>query len=317
MVYFTRNLLWKLGKWENKILQDWIEGFSPDAVFFAAGDYSFSYEVACKICKDRKLPLYLYFCDDFFFGGYPAKGFLGRYNYKRLLKTATMAIKDSAGYFCISEPMSKLYAEAFGKPGKIAHTAASFCKESVLPINARVRRIIYAGNIDCGRAQQLIMVGRALKACADCEIREIQVYSAETRSELLKEMNAANGIRFCGFASAQTIQQLLGNSMFALHVESFDPEKTLRVKYSVSTKIADALESGVCVIAIGPRQLASIKYLDENKAAFIIDEERDLVNKLQTILHNDSLQMRITKNARILARCNHTQENSQKVVYSI
>ena len=42
LIYFARNMMWKLGVWNSVALHKWIEEFSPDVIFFASGDYSFA-----------------------------------------------------------------------------------------------------------------------------------------------------------------------------------------------------------------------------------------------------------------------------------
>jgi len=49
--------------------------------------------------------------------------------------------------------------------------------------------------------------------------------------------------------------------MVIIHTESFSPRTQKMIQYSVSTKIADSLLNGPCLIAYGPEKLASIDYL--------------------------------------------------------
>ena len=71
---------------------------------------------------------------------------------------------------------------------------------------------------------------------------------------------------------------------------------------------------GPCLLAYGPEGVASIDYLKENKAAFVISEPDKLKKELKKILSNGHLQNQILKNARALAARNHSSElNSQKI----
>ena len=67
LIYFARNLWWSLGKWYTKKLRSWLDDFSPDIVFFASGDYSFTYKIALKIAKSRHIPLVVSCMDDYYF----------------------------------------------------------------------------------------------------------------------------------------------------------------------------------------------------------------------------------------------------------
>ena len=57
----------------------------------------------------------------------------------------------------------------------------------------------------------------------------------------------------------------MANSMAVIHTESFEQEMMELVRFSVSTKIAESLMYGPCLIAYGPEGIASIDYLKENK----------------------------------------------------
>ena len=93
--------------------------------------------------------------------------------------------------------------------------------------------------------------------------------------------------------------------MLVIHTESFDSGIREIIKYSVSTKIADSLINGPCILAYGPEGIASIDYLKTNNAAYVITDPEDLENGLREIMTNGDLRTEIVKNARTLAAKNH------------
>lgn len=314
MVYFLRNFMWEIGSWKSKALQEWLDEFKPQAVFFASGDYYFSYKIALEICKERQIHLYLYCCDDFYLGGYTAQGWLGQYNYRKLMRIVHQSFDYARDYFCICEEMEKDYAQLFGKRGKVVQTAATLLCEQCRPVNQRIPQIVYAGNIDCGRAEQLVRIGRILKQ-QNMAISTIHVFSPETREDLIRLMKQSNGIEFHGCISAEDVERLIEASMFILHVESFDSKVIARIKYSVSTKIANGLASGSCILAVGPSQVASIRYLLQNQAAYVIDETCDLEKSLTAIMENEVLREEIVCHALHLAQKNHNRDKNQHIIY--
>ncbi len=315
-VYFVRNTMWRLGAWRSKQLSEWLDEFSPQAVFFASGDYSFSYEVAMSICKDRGIPLYLYACDDFYLGSFDKRGLLGKYNFKHLMKSGTAAFKYSSDYFCICEEMAKAYGELFSKQGKVIYTGSSTQKNARIPLSERARRIIYAGNLELGRASQLIKLGRALKKLNVPDLDRIFVYSGEERHEYLDGLTQENGIEFRGRVTREEVDDLLSDSMYTVHTESFDENHIVRTRYSVSTKIADALASGACIIAFGPRSTASVKYLADNNAAYVIDDECDIDKKLYRLISDEALRKKTVENAIELAEKNHNAEVNRQSIFN-
>ena len=56
-MYLGRNFLWSLNKWKNKKLFDWVDKVNPDVIFFASGDYEFSYKIAMTVADYKKIPI--------------------------------------------------------------------------------------------------------------------------------------------------------------------------------------------------------------------------------------------------------------------
>ena len=71
---------------------------------------------------------------------------------------------------------------------------------------------------------------------------------------------------------------------------------------------------GPCLIAYGPEGIASIDYLKENNAAYVITRPEDLESGLTEILTNAALREQIIKNARALAARNHNADVNPKKV---
>jgi hypothetical protein len=83
------------------------------------------------------------------------------------------------------------------------------------------------------------------------------------------------------------------------------------------TKIADCLAGGTCIFAYGPSDVASIEYLTENNAAFVINKKEDLASGLLSIMTNVNLQNEIIKNAIHLAQQNHLNNKTSNVINEI
>ena len=107
---------------------------------------------------------------------------------------------------------------------------------------------------------------------------------------------------------------VMENSVAVIHTESFAPKIKEKIRFSVSTKIAESLMYGPCLIAYGPEGIASIDYLKENKAAYVITRPEDLESGLTEILTNRDLREQIVRNARALAVKNHNAEVNPKKV---
>lgn len=311
-VYLARNLLWRLGAWKTRRLREWVDAFAPDVVFFAAGDYAFMYDVARYIAEYRGIPLAVACVDDFYFFNRNEGRFLGRAVHRSFLRTVRKTMNYASLIYTICDKMAADYKTLFDRPTTVLHTASSIAE----PIHSeKSGEISYIGNLGLGRDRQLIALGKALaKLDTPNSPRYITVYSGETREEILAGMTKENGIDFRGSIPPESVPEVMGSSIALIHTESFDPHTTKIVEYSVSTKIADSLASGTPLIAFGPSGVASMRYLADNGAAFMITEGDDPATRLGEFLADESAHARITARATALARENHSTTKIHSVV---
>lgn len=315
LIYIMRNLLWKIGKWRTKKLLLWINGFNPDVVFFASGDYSFSYDIALRIAKYKKIPLVISCVDDYYLNNKNSKKFLGKWQHKIFMKNVHKVFNYCQCIFTICKQMGIDYSKMFKKEYYVLYTSCSFDE----PLKYEKRNsITYIGNLGYKRNKQLIDIGKTLLNINDKNVPNyIDVYSSETRKEILDELNMNNGIIFHGFIDYDNAKRIMGESSLIIHVESFDEDLMKRVKYSVSTKIADSLMSGTCILAYGPNTIESIKYLLDNNAALCITNKNDLEKKILEVYNNHLIRESLIDNAISLAKKNHNCKNNSRTLYEI
>lgn len=310
-IFAARNMLWKLARWNTKALWDWVDDFDPDVIFFASGDYSFAYDIALAVAEHTGKPLVVLCVDDHYLYNRNEGSALGRFTWRRFMKKVYQTMDRASEVFVISQSMKEEYEKLFGKPCRVLHTQA---QSRELPVQEPTQ-ISYIGNLGLKRFESLIRMGRALKELHEPGVPGwIDVYSGEKDPAILNTLTEENGIRFHGMASPDEVLEVMGRSMAVIHTESFDPGTVPIVRFSVSTKIAESLMYGPCLIAFGPGGIASVDYLKENDAAFVIDDPADLSDGLRRILTDEALRSRIVGNARALALKNHNSDiNSANV----
>lgn len=303
LIYMGRDLVWKLSHWFTSDLKKWVDDFAPDIIFLASGDYTLIYRIAMKIADYKKIPIVTCCFDDFYLFNANGGSLLGRLRQKQFMKTALKTVERSSFLLCISEKMADDYSLKFGKTCHYLYTPADACDISFDPDR---KRLAYFGGIGGNRYEQLVLLGKAILDCrSENKPEYIEVYSSETRPEVLSFICPENGLRFCGFVSHEEIKDKFTQCMGVIHTEMFDEVRMNRVKYSISTKIAESLAYGPCLIAYGPAGVASFDYLESNNAGYVIHQEDDLVKKLDEFFDNTSLREEIERNARILASREH------------
>ncbi len=307
LIYMLRNILWKLGHWKTKKLKEWLNSVNPDVILFASGDYAFMYDIARWVATYLKKPLVVSCVDDYYLSNANAGTFWGNLYHKLFMKSVYNTMKKASYIFTICDTMQAEYTKLFYKKCYTLYTSAEG-KELVL--NEEATQISYIGNLGFDRYKQLIDLGNALNKIGE----HVDIYSAEKRPEVLSELKQAPGIVFHGAIPSKEVLMVMENSVAVIHTESFAPKIKEKIRFSVSTKIAESLMYGPCLIAYGPEGIASIDYLKENNAAYVITRPEDLESGLTEILTNRELREQIVKNARALAVKNHNAEvNPRKV----
>lgn len=307
-----RDFIWKISNWKNKELIEWVKNFNPDVFFFASGDCMFSYRIAAWLSETFHKPLVTLCVDDYYIYNRNAGEFLGDYRYKKFMKIALGTLKKSSLVLTICDSMKQEYEKKFGLRCEVLHTAAQ-CKQ--LEFVQEPFRIAYFGNLGYSRNEQLIMMGNAINNISDrTKIYAIDVYSGSISDELTDSLRKVKGVAFRGRITPQEVEKRMAECVAVIHTESFDKRMKNQVRFSVSTKIAESLMYGPCLIAYGPEGIASIDYLKKNKAAYVITKSEDLEKGLKKILTDKELREQIVRNARMLAEKNHNANiNPQKV----
>lgn len=310
LTYFLRELVWSLSNWKNSKLHQWVCNAKPDVIYFASGDYAFSYKIALYFSKLLKIPLVVSCMDDYYNYNKNEHTFIGRIWHAMFMK----CVGDTIGYASclqtICDDMNVAYRKRFNKHCFTLYTTAT---DKQLNYESGRQQLSYIGNLGLGRYKQLIDLGKALQKIDNN--RNICVYSGEIDQSIIGALQSAPGIEYRGKISASEVLQVMNNSLAVIHVESFDKEIVQSVKYSISTKIAESLKYGPCILAYGPNEVASIAYLKVHNAAYIISSKSELESRLRNFLKNELLREYIVKNAREIGRNNHSAEvNQQKLL---
>ena len=310
---FLRNTAWSMAKWKSQKLYDWIDEFAPDVIFFASGDYTFSYKIALEISKDKNIPLVTYCCDDFYINKGKFYGLLAKYNRWAFMRAVRSVMERSSAVVTICDKMTKAYNELFGMT-KASAISTSSAMDGVTH-EEKNNRIAFLGNISLGRHRQLMEIARAvIDIDHPNNPMAVDVYTGTTDPVVLDEIKNADGIRFMGRVSIDEVTKVMQEAMVVIHTESFDDANVERVRFSVSTKIADSMRMGTCMLAYGPRDVASMEYLRNEGAAAVASDKDELASELTRLICDEEYRKALSKRAAELGQNNHTvSANTQKL----
>lgn len=309
-MYFIRNLIWGTNKWKTKELINWIDDFKPEVVFYAAGDYSFSIKIALAICKLKSIPMVVFFGDDYYLCSTHKGSFLNWFNRKIYKGEFSKMFSYLSCFIAASDKMQRKYSGVFNKPGYVILTSTEVGQMASSHDNIKVS---YIGNMGFDRWKPLVEIGKYLKYMGYI----LDIYSAENRKNVINELNLENGIRFHGAVPSCQVKEIIKSSTIIIHIESMDEINREKTRYSMSTKIAESLGSGVCLFAYGPKDVSSIEYLVENDVACVVTDKYDLQGKLREILNCKELRAKYIKNALNLADRKHNIATNTQLFYKI
>ena len=304
-MYIGRNLIWSTNKWKNKKLFNWVDDFNPDIIFFASGDYVFAYKIAMAIAKYKNIPILTYVCDDYYFlkrRSFSPLYYLNKFYFKHTMKKL---FKHNKNMIAICDKASKDYSKEFGVNSETIMTSSKLHSTEYSTPNKNTV-ISYIGNMGYNRHKILIKIGNVLsKMPSDIKL---DIYSGETRSDIIEELKKCDGINYHGSLSYDEVIKAMQKSDILIHVESMDNESRNKVRYSVSTKIADSLSMGKCLLAYGPSDVASIEYLKDNDCACVVTKDDDLAFALQELITDKNFREKYEVNALNTAKKYHNSE---------
>ncbi|MBQ2932566.1 MAG: hypothetical protein IJE62_07010 [Clostridia bacterium] len=316
-MYIGRNILWGLGKWKNDRMEEWIDEFDPDIVFFASGDYTFAYKIAMWVSGYKKIPIVTYVCDDFYFLKRKSMSplyYINRFDFKRTMKKLFKEHKETV---MICDELSRDYKKEFGINPTTVMTVSDLTGKELEEVKANDNiKISYIGNLGYNRHLALAEVGRTLKDLYGGRVM-IDLYSTERRPRIVKHLTEENGIAFHGAISAAEVKEVIKKTDILMHIESMDKKNRNKVRYSVSTKIADSLASGKCLFAYGPGEVASMQHLIRNECAIVATSEEELKKALKIAFEDSEKRKSVCQNAVKTAEKYHFGETNDAMFKAV
>lgn len=318
-----RNWFWqKVRPWENNDLESWIKEFKPDIVFFQSSSMYSVFDMVDYICNKFNTTLFMETTDDYVTKHFSIDPFYliditkTTEKYKKLVKKAKCV-------FAIGDMMAEEYTNRFGGKFKVAMNSIDISKD-VIPydqIQNKEITLTYAGNLGLNRWKTLYSIGKTLKKLRKEGIKaKLNIYSInKPNKKILKKLNLDNVMTFKGSLNHKQLIEVRNNSDVLVHVESFDRKNKYITRLSISTKIPEYLVSERCILAIGPEDVASIKYIQDNDIGEVICDKKKTELKIGLI---DIIQNRINREQYIkkglkIAEKNHSFDKNKVKIQNI
>ena len=289
-----RDLLWKSRIWDSPKLRIWIKEVDPRLIFFVGGFNTFPYEVLYEIRKIKKVPYIIYYTDDYILPRLSISPFWWLQRY-RVRSRFQKALNYSSANLVIGEIMQTAYENKFRyRFSPIMNIAENnpFDKTSENKRNDRILSLSYFGNLEPNRWKSLVKLSEVIDRInnnIDKKI-ELNIFSLEKpKSKFLKYINNRPFVKFRGSINDKLqLYNKLNESHIVVHVESFSLSDKNITRYSISTKLSEYLTFGKCILAYGPKDIASMQFLTKNDIALVCNNESQLYDTLNNVLINTS-----------------------------
>lgn len=310
-----RNAIWRLGRWYNKNLENWLEKEKPDCIFVAPGAATFIHDIAMGISKKRNIPIITYICDEYYFVSEPS-GILEKTRLCLLKSKIKELMKKSSGLAVICDELKQDYEKEFGITAKTIMTGTSYPISESIKVLENPKTICYFGNIRCNRYVSLGEIGKALDSINEKYKTDyvLKIYTSEKDPEIIGSFGGIKSVELCGFVTGKEFEKAFYASDILLHTEAFDKDSMDFVQHSVSTKIADSLGSGILLFAYGPENISSMQHLIRNNCAMVASSKEELEEMLIKAFSDHDERKKVAEKALETAKIYHDSENSGKML---
>lgn len=271
-------------------LCEWIDSFRPEVIFtFASSNVIL--RTAAVIATRSKVSVIPYFVDDWIrtaYRGYVLGPILRqntRHWFDRCLAVSPIRLTPN-------EAMSREYGDRYGGRFEVMYYAEVVRPYSPPP-SLPVVRFVFIGGMASNRWSSLKKIGQALDSLAEEGLRsELIVYAFPEDLNALVGQEIPRSVQLAGTAAPRDVARLQADANVLVHVESFDAISRAETRLSLSTKLPQYFMAGRCVLALGPAEGASIRYVSETGAGVAVTEDNlDAVRSaLRIIISNESVR---------------------------
>lgn len=317
-VRIFREIVWSFSNWKNSGLREWLLQIKPNVIFTIMQDTNAATKIVIWAAELLHCPVVMFITDDYFNDHLASWNPLRRIYYVRRQKLNMKLSRHVKTLVGCSEKASFYFKDALNirggvqtvfTPSAAAYLALPYKKQN----NEDVVRIRYFGNLGLERWKVLRELGLCVQSLNRDKMRAtLEIYSSVTDTEIIDALTIGEACFYRGWVSGEDFFRLLQDTDIAVHVESFNVDMTRRTWASVSTKIADYLGAGKCILAIGPEDVASMGHVQG--AACTVSQIEELPGHLEKLISSSCLRESYQEKARALAHEKHDIEYIRKQV---
>ena len=315
LTHLLRCFLWRKKYWCSTQLIEWLDEFKPECVFLSFSNDFFIPRIALYVAKRYNIPIVSSIGDDYYFNLHFSLNPLYwwyKLSYRRLIRKV-LSHPGSANY--ISDKIRDKYNDTFGLDGETVYLSSSINRRSFKQVSVASPLITYFGNIRMGRNHSLNDIGFALGAI-NPDYR-LEVYSGEKDPSYYKILQDNPFIVYGGTIPYEVVKQKMTDSDITIIVEGFRRKDIDCSRYSLSTKAADALASGVTILTYGSEECGIIEYMLSTGASFVCCDKTKLEDTIRALLGSPILQRQYYDQQKTMTETHHNLIKSCEIFEGI
>ncbi len=299
----------------SKPLADWISDFRPDVIYSVLGSGRMI-SLVSQISKGISAPIVPHFMDDWpdiLYSRSTTLAIPRSLLNRRLLKL----LATCSGGLAICEDMSNEMSKRYKIPFDHFMNCVALRPESSSVTNTSNKTTFgFAGGLHLNRWQSLVSLATALQNLYD-RGEQVQLNIYTLPADLSKYESLFRKFTVVGDLSslkASEVDDKLQLLDVPVHVESFTAIDSQYTRLSISTKIPQYMASGKPILAIGPKGLSSIKYIERTNSGLVCVNEHDIeeIEKIsQSLISSKELRATLGSNGRRNAQLHHDADTER------
>lgn len=313
-----REIIWSTDAWKNNRLDEYLAEVNPDVVFFPVFPCVYAQKVLKYIYEKTSAKVAIFHADDCYslkqFSLSPLFWIYRLYQRKWIRSSVRLANR----HYVISDIQKREYDISLGVEHKILTKFADFSGEAPIKhIIGDPLDMVYTGNIELNRWKSLAIIVDALKEVNSQDVKvDLKIYTAnEITKKRRRAMEKEPYSHIMGKVPASEIPTIQNSADILVHVESFDIKNKLAVRQSFSTKIVDYFKRGRAILAVGPKDVASISHLIDNDCAIVAQTKEQIIAQLNSIIRNNKLLNEYAHKAYECGRRQHNRDDMLKMLH--
>lgn len=315
LLTIAREIVWSLGNWKTKALDEFVTGFNADVYFMPIYPVVYMGKIQLYILKKYPKPYVCYLADDNY--SYDACGtnifaWIHRFMLRRVVRKLAVNCSEM---FTITKTEAEDTDRLFGTHSVVLTKGISYENLSYFPIQAgKPIKMVYTGNLLIGRSFSLAEISKAMAKINEGSLKiTFDIYTPTALDKKTELLLNSNGCTLHKPIKREEVIKIQKSADVVVFAESLEKRYKNIARLSFSTKLTDYFASGKCIFAIGDKNIAPIQYLKDNNAAIIATEYSQILDKLSTIIENPQIIDEYGRKAFECGQKNHDETKVREV----